>query len=130
MPQISIIVEGYNESIDLGQAIDTVNRIAQQKGDLSLVEIILTGSVAQAQRWTRTIDSADWPFHSMKAIGEDEAHYYRLKDAGAEVAKGDILVFVDSDVVPCPGWLESIQHTFASGATASAGLSLFFDPEG
>lgn len=130
MPQISIIVEGYNESIDLGEAMDTVSRIAEQKGDLSVVEIILTGSVAQAQRWTEAIDAADWPFCSMQAIGEDQAHYYRLKNAGAEVAKGEILVFVDSDVVPCPGWLESIQATFASGATASAGLSLFFDPDG
>jgi glycosyltransferase involved in cell wall biosynthesis len=129
-PRISIIVEGYNESIDLGEAMETVGRIAEQKGDLSAVEVILTGSQAQAQRWKESVQGTDWPFWSLQTIGEDDAHYYRLKNLGANAAKGDILVFVDSDVVPCPGWLQSIQTTFDRGATASAGLSLFFDPDG
>ncbi|HYP04834.1 MAG TPA: glycosyltransferase family A protein [Bryobacteraceae bacterium] len=128
-PQISIIVEGYNESIELGHALDTVRSIAAQGGDLSTVELILTGSAAQAASWSREIDAAQWPFFSIEAAGEDEAHYYRLKNIGADRARGDVLVFVDSDVAPCAGWLESIRKTFAQGATASAGLSLFFDPD-
>lgn len=38
--------------------------------------------------------------------------YYQLKNAGGKLARGDILVFVDSDVIPEPGWLSGILEPF------------------
>jgi hypothetical protein len=50
--------------------------------------------------------------------------YYELKNHGVEVARGDILIHLDSDVVPQPGWLDRLVATFrdpnamvVSGAT-------------
>lgn len=34
--------------------------------------------------------------------------YYDLKDRGAALAQGDVLVFLDSDVIPEPGWLRAL----------------------
>jgi glycosyltransferase involved in cell wall biosynthesis len=39
--------------------------------------------------------------------------YYQLKNEGAKRATGDILVFLDSDVVPEPDWLDQLLDSFA-----------------
>ena len=46
------------------------------------------------------------------AIAPD-LEYYPLKNAAAEVATGDILIFVDSDVIPDPGWMAHMLGSFA-----------------
>ncbi len=38
--------------------------------------------------------------------------YYPLKNAVAELAHGDLLVFLDSDVVPDPGWMAHLLGSF------------------
>jgi len=40
------------------------------------------------------------------------ARYYELKNLGAKEASGDVLVFLDSDVIPEPGWLMSLLGSF------------------
>ncbi|MGB0497537.1 MAG: glycosyltransferase [Rubricella sp.] len=39
-------------------------------------------------------------------------HYYEQKNIGAERARHDLLIFLDSDVVPEPGWLEALVAVF------------------
>jgi hypothetical protein len=43
--------------------------------------------------------------------------YYELKNAGAEVARGEILVFLDSDLEPEDGWLDVLLGPFAESGT-------------
>lgn len=38
--------------------------------------------------------------------------YYKLKNYGAQLAKTDIVAFVDSDAAPQPGWVEAILAPF------------------
>lgn len=50
--------------------------------------------------------------------------YYPLKNFGAERATGDLLLFVDSDVLPEDGWLAQLVASFASPyVQAVAGLT-------
>src|SRR6266545_1900174 len=39
--------------------------------------------------------------------------YYVLKNEGARQASGDLLVMLDTDVVPQPGWLRALLQPFA-----------------
>lgn len=41
------------------------------------------------------------------------ADYYELKNLGSVGITTELILFLDSDVVPCNGWLESILATFA-----------------
>src|SRR3954465_10274816 len=50
------------------------------------------------------------------------AEYYEMKNAGAAEATGDVVVYLDCDVVPEPGWLANLLPPFedAGGAGGAA----------
>ncbi len=122
-PLISVLIEGYNDSLDLGSALETVNSVAEQNYPLKRVEVILTGSEKQAAHWSEAL-TEEHRFFGIKVIGAD-AHYYRLKNLAVEAASGDILAITDSDVLPEKGWLEAMAQGIEGGADVVAGLTLF-----
>jgi glycosyltransferase involved in cell wall biosynthesis len=122
-PRVSVLIEGYNDSLDLGSALETVNSVAEQSYPVEHVEIILTGNESQAARWREAL-AGEHRFLAVKVIAAD-AHYYRLKNLAAEAASGDILAFTDSDALPEKGWLEAIVRGIDSGAQVVAGITLF-----
>ena len=46
-------------------------------------------------------------------IATDGLRYYELKNLGARTATGEVVVFIDSDVVPEPAWLARLLEPFA-----------------
>lgn len=122
-PAVSVIVEGYNDSLNLGSALETVESLAAQKWPMDRVEIVLAGSPSQAAYWRKAL-AKERRFFAVKVIGTD-AHYYRLKNLGAEAASGDILAFTDSDALPENGWIEAIVRGIEGGAAAVAGITLY-----
>jgi glycosyltransferase involved in cell wall biosynthesis len=123
-PLVSIIVEGYNESRDLGKAVNTIEALKQQDFPLHCVEIVLMGSPAQVKEWnTRYAESA--PFWGIRAVEAEGLSYLQLKNRGARFASGDILAFTDSDVHPHVTWLSSLVDGIRGGGDVSIGLSLF-----
>ncbi|MGK2924441.1 MAG: glycosyltransferase [Lysobacterales bacterium] len=59
-----------------------------------------------------------------------DSGYYKNKDFGARSAAGDIIVFLDSDVIPEPGWLEQIVSGLADPAVSIVAGSAYIDPAG
>jgi hypothetical protein len=43
-PLVSVVIEGYNESLDLGSALKALEGLRHQNYDLSRVEVLLVGS--------------------------------------------------------------------------------------
>jgi len=43
--------------------------------------------------------------------------YYEQKNYGAELARGEIIVFIDSDVIPEDGWLANLLQPFSDAGT-------------
>lgn len=50
-------------------------------------------------------------------LAADGLRYYELKNLGARTATGDVVVFIDSDVVPEPAWLARLLEPFADPGT-------------
>jgi glycosyltransferase involved in cell wall biosynthesis len=126
-PSISVIIEGYNDSLQLGTVEDVIRSLQDRDFPARNVELILVGSEAQAAGW-REIYDRDANFFSVKCVGNDTAHYYQLKNEGAKLATAEILAFIDSDVIPESNWLSSIYFGIVEqGADAVAGISLFRD---
>ena len=40
-----------------------------------------------------------------------DAHYYELKNRGVEIATGNVIIVVDSDIIPDSNWLESLINS-------------------
>ena len=129
-PRVSVVVEGYNESLSLGSVDDTMAALLRQDFALGEVEVILVGSPAQAAYWNRTWGASSGPFLRVTALAAAGAHYYALKNEGARCAAGEILAFTDSDALPEPGWIAAIVAAVEGGADVSAGVTLFCDERG
>lgn len=123
-PLVSVVVEGYNDSRALGSAADTMEALTNQIFPLDRVEVVLVGSIAQAELW-KSVYSEAAPFCGVKAVGADGAHYYELKNRGAQQARGEIIALTDSDVCPEPSWISAIVSGIQNGADVVAGITLF-----
>ena len=126
---ISVVIEGYNQSRDLGTVNETIAALRNQTFPINQVEIILVGSSEQTKGWSE-IFSNESDFIDIKTLSYDDANYYQLKNGGATLAVGDIVAFTDSDVHPKPTWLSVIAQGIAQGADVVVGPSLFRQPGG
>ena len=57
------------------------------------------------------------------------ADYFALKNAGAEAASGDVILFLDSDVIAEPGWLDAMLEAIADPGTDVVGSHCYIDGE-
>lgn len=55
--------------------------------------------------------------------------YYALKNLGAQLCEQPVVVFIDSDVVPEPGWLRSLLEPFARRDVEVVGGSAYVEPD-
>lgn len=123
-PAISIVIEGYNQSQDLGTADDTIAALEAQDFPTEQMEIILVGSASQTADWERRY-TLGTRFYAVKTVSLDAANYYALKNCGGEIALGPIIAFTDSDVRPKPTWVSAIVGGIGGGADVVLGPSLF-----
>ena len=128
-PLISVVIEGYNDSIDLGSALETVGCLEKQRYPLERIEVILVGSKKQAEYWGKRLvgnrPGGKRGFLRIEAVGADGAHYYQLKNLGVQHSTGEIVAFIDSDALPNADWLRRIATGITSGAAVVAGITLF-----
>jgi Glycosyl transferases group 1/Glycosyl transferase family 2 len=61
------------------------------------------------------------PVAGVRAVREPVAGLSRARNAGAAAAANEILVYLDDDARPAPGWLESLRDAFIDSRTAIAG---------
>jgi glycosyltransferase involved in cell wall biosynthesis len=123
-PKVSVVIEGYNESRLLGAVTETMDGLRRQEFPLDQVEVIIVGSRAQAEDWSKTYAHAS-PFAAVRVIAAEGAHYYALKNEGLRAAAGTIIALTDSDACPEPTWLPSMVAAVSEGADVTAGLTLF-----
>lgn len=124
-PSVSVIVEGYNETQDLGEAVNTVEALREQDYPVDQVEIVLLGSAEQVDRWKERY-ADDATFWGIRPVVVEGLPYLQVKNHGAQFASGEILAFTDSDVFPHRRWLTSLVEGLRDG-DVSVGLSLFKD---
>jgi hypothetical protein len=129
-PQASfaVVVEMENAATvrwsDVGR---TLRVLAQQLLELSpsgeRAEVILAfpGSqqdaphlIAAAMREVPELAAAA----DVAAVGVPGGRYYELKNAGIAAAEAELIVLLDSDAVPEPGWLAALLAPFADTKTA------------
>jgi hypothetical protein len=116
---ISVVIEWENAKLsDLRRAERMLARLGAQMGeaartrgltaelivlyDSDAIDPAVPGAAVASQ-----IDAAAWP-GTIRIVPAPGRRYYEQKNKGARLASGDIVVFLDSDVVPEVGWLEGL----------------------
>jgi glycosyltransferase involved in cell wall biosynthesis len=65
---------------------------------------------------------------ALHVVGTAGLGYYELKNEGAKRAAGDIVVFLDSDVIPEPDWLERLLRSFRNPGVQLVGGNSYIEP--
>lgn len=102
---ISVIIPAYNAESTLGETLFALQHQSLSRSSYEII-VVDDGSDDHTARIARA--SAD------RAITQEHAGPAAARNKGAEMAKGDILVFTDSDCVPFPDWLEKLCASFSN----------------
>jgi len=116
---VSMIIEWENAKLaDLDRAERMLAQLSAQmpevarKRDLEAELLVLYDGDAVDPAVPRTaiasqIDAALWP-GTVQLVPAPGQRYYEQKNKGALLSSGEMLIFLDSDVVPDEGWLEGL----------------------
>lgn len=126
-PQLSIIIEWENVKLsDMDRCREMLRVISRQIPEYfgkhapgvstetsPAVEILfLHDPAAFAASAVEDIVAAELPrstpHYRWRIISEGRGGYFGVKNIGANLARGELLVFLDSDLIPEDGWLEAM----------------------
>jgi glycosyltransferase involved in cell wall biosynthesis len=129
---VSVVIEWENAKLsDLARAERMLAELGRQMAEaarrrnLSAELLVLYDSDAVDPSVPRTaiearLDAAAWP-GSIQLVPAPGQRYYEQKNKGASLASGEIVVFLDSDVVPDAGWLEGLLAALDDPAVGIVG---------
>jgi len=99
----SVVVPAYNAEKSIGQCIKAVQ--AQSFKDFEIIVVDDGSSDRTAEIVKR--------FKGVKLLQQQNAGPAKARNNGAKAAKGEIVVFTDSDCVPTMEWLEEMLKPFS-----------------
>ena len=108
----SILIEWENVLLSgESRANKMLSRVIAQANLLkNFCEIIVSANTDQPElkeRPKELNENIEW-----KLIVNTGLHYYQLKDEAARHAKSEVIIFVDSDVLPDKDWLKNLTDSF------------------
>ncbi len=117
--KISVVIPAYNEEKFIAAALES---IASSTANVGLVEIIVADNVSTDQ--TREIAGAA----GATVVTETIHNISRVRNRGAEIAGGDILLFLDADTCVQPGLFEQIATCFAESKCIGGAVDVNYTP--
>lgn len=132
-PTVSVVIELDNATlVDFSVWSEKLSDMLQwlYKGErTNIVDVIIVHNQKQKEMVERFVSNTDGEYrHVLKLLGMDAEHasYYKMKNAGANVSRGDVLVFLDSDLVPVIGtFYDLVQPLYEKTTVAVSGYASF-----
>jgi hypothetical protein len=128
---VSIIIEWENAILAAGERpYEMLRRLASQIETLKTgCEVIIVYDAAEvSEAALREALTRSFVKDVVKPLPVDGKHYYEKKNVGAAHAKGDILIFLDSDVIPEEGWLQGLTDAFDDPLVGVVAGSTYLEP--
>ena len=110
-PYVSVIIPSHNSQKNLSRCLSSI------KGQGSDVEVIVVDSSAHEK--VRKI-CEQYPFVHFKKLG-NKTNPGITRNRGAEVAKGKVLLFVDSDLLIAPNTILEVKRAHENGILVIGG---------
>lgn len=138
IPSLSVVIEWENAKLsELDRACRMLDALLAQNRALAArlaapTEIILVHDRAEVDpeliRRFLADAMAEGDDVTVELAGTDGLPYYEQKNAGARRARNELVVFLDSDVVPDPGWLEGLVEPFRDPGVQAVCGSAYVEP--
>ena len=105
-PRLSVIVPTYNRRQRLGRVLDA---LGSQTVSPEIFEVVVIddGSTDGTRDW---LARQTFPFE-VRTLSQSNAGPAVARNTGIRAARGELLVFLDDDVVPVPQWLDEHVRT-------------------
>jgi GT2 family glycosyltransferase len=108
MLSVSVVVPIYNAMRTLPSCLAAIERLDPKPLEILLVDNGSTdGTLALLCEFARAPRSFD-----VKVLEEPRRGAAAARNAGFRAAKGDVIVFIDSDCAPEPAWLSYLREPF------------------
>ncbi|MCB0289915.1 MAG: glycosyltransferase family 2 protein [Calditrichaeota bacterium] len=108
-PFVSVVIPSYNSSIYISQCLEAIR--AQQTR--YTYEVIMVDSSSDR---TEQIVARDFP--EVRLVHLDRQTFTGMaRNIGVEYARGEIVLFIDTDCIAPPGWIEKMCNAIQSSAT-------------
>lgn len=116
-PAVSIVIPTHNRAQRLGHVLRS---IARQDYDLDSVEVIVVDDGSQDDTQTY-LASQDWGLR-LRVMHQPQSGVATARNHGAVEASAPILIFIDDDVAPAPGFIQAhMQAQAAAGGCVAIG---------
>ena len=122
--QVTVAVEGWNADNLESRAlfVRSLQSLRQQTYPVAQCQVLVLVDATDVAR------QAEWigdELPGAKIIGIASETYYRAKNASMSAARGQYLVFADSDVSYAPTWLAAMLSSFRPGVDLVVGQTRF-----
>jgi glycosyltransferase involved in cell wall biosynthesis len=118
-PRFSVIIPARNEELFIGLCLESIRTAA----------VAFEGQVETIVVLNRSCDKTEAIAHAFGArtTRENARNLARIRNAGARLATGSILVTIDADSRMTPGTLVAIDRVLSSGMTVGGGIRIYPD---
>ncbi|MEI6032880.1 MAG: glycosyltransferase [Verrucomicrobiae bacterium] len=110
-PKVSVVVCSYNGGKTLGRCLESLKHV-----DYPDYEVVLVDDGSK-DNTPEIVAEHPW----IVAIRQDNKGLSFARNVGAHAAKGDVIVYTDSDCMADPDWLYYLIGTLLSGSYAGVG---------
>jgi glycosyltransferase involved in cell wall biosynthesis len=98
----------------LARGVACLASLRAQVAELPGCETVVMFDPAEAsEEAVRALIGGEWPGTLRVAAAPRRLDYYQKKNHGFTLTTGDVVVFVDSDLIPEPDWLKNLVGSFA-----------------
>src|SRR5215213_8245571 len=135
---ISIIVEweqaprqGQDRSRSMLRILAEQVREAEGQAFVAPAELLVCVDRATrdaCETFVRATLGSDAEFFDIRFLAPVGLEYYELKNMAVRDARSELLVFLDCDVLPEPGWLRRLLSPFADPEISVVGGNTYVDP--
>ncbi|KAJ9514068.1 hypothetical protein QJQ45_021164, partial [Haematococcus lacustris] len=116
---ISVIIPTLNEEAAIQQCLQQLKQLGQQEGPLEV--IVVDGGSEDKWVWTVALAAAAGA-HQVLQLGQEARGRARQMNAGAAVAKGEVLLFLHADTCLPSGALTAVRQELSRPATVLLGF--------
>jgi len=119
--KVSVVIPAYNEEKLLGATLDCIRTATEPLHECEWELIVCDNNSTDATAEIARGRGAEVVFEPVNQIS-------RARNAGANAATGDWLIFVDADSQPSPGLFREVLHSIKGGCLAGGSTVASDDP--